>query len=276
MSASRILAGRRFYAGNKPRNLGHRGAAGVTPENTMVSFRQGARDGATTLELDLHLCADRFNIVCHDETVDRTTNGTGRIDQLTLSQIKALDAGYNFKLPGVDGFPFRGMGITMPTIEEVLDAYPGMPLNIELKSGTDEQVEVFIETLRRYGRLDDGSVLIAGYEWKTVKRIRRAMPGVHTNYSFPEIALVLARSKFPFRAKAWRPSGRALQVPVQRSGIRIVTPRFVRFAHAIGAEVHVWTINDPAEMHRLLDMGVDGIFTDVPAVMREVIRARVH
>jgi glycerophosphoryl diester phosphodiesterase len=223
--------------------------------------------------MDLQLTKDSYIVVCHDETVDRTTNGTGRIDQLTLAQIQALDAGYHFAGVGANPHPFRGKGICIPTLEEVLDAFPGVPLNVELKNGTQGMVRRFVALLDKHGRLHDGSVLVSGFEHATLSRVRRAAPSLPTGFSVREIALAVARSRVPARK---RPQSfkRAFQVPVKRSRITIVTPRFVAFAHKIGCEVHVWTVNDEREMHRLLDMGVDAIFSDYPAILRRVIDSR--
>lgn len=291
-----------YFSGRRPRILGHRGAAGVCPENTLVSFRQAKADGADVLEMDVHLTKDKHVVVCHDPMVDRTTNGKGRIAQMTLAELKQLDAGYNFvaKQPGAGtkamppsagaadagakakppsaaaadaGFSFRGKGVTIPTFEEVLGEFPDTPINVEIKANNSELIEAFFALLRKYGRLDEVSVLVAANVHSLVVDIRRHNAKA-SSFSRREVAKFMLLSRFGL-VRLFRPrGGKAFQVPVNRGRLKIVTPSFVRNAHKLGLEVHVWTINDEREMRRLLDMGVDGIFTDHPALMRRLLDER--
>jgi glycerophosphoryl diester phosphodiesterase len=305
-----------YFSGRRPRILGHRGAAGVCPENTLVSFRQAKADGADVLEMDVHLTRDKHVVVCHDPTVERTTNGKGRIALMTLAELKQLDAGYNFvaKQPGAGtiatppstgaadagakatppstgvadagakatppsvgaadaGFSFRGKGVTIPTFEEVLGEFPDTPINVEIKANNRELIEAFFALLRKYGRLDDVSVLVAANVHSLVAEIRHHNAKA-SSFSRREVAKFMLLSRFGL-VRLFRPrGGKAFQVPVNRGRLKIVTPSFVRNAHKLGLEVHVWTINDEREMRRLLDMGVDGIFTDHPALMRRLLDER--
>jgi len=265
---------RQYYKTRHPRVLGHRGSAGTYPENTLVSFRQGLFGGADVLEMDVHLTKDGYIVVCHDDTVDRTTNGTGRIADMTIGEIRRLDAGYRFTLDGGKTFPFRGKGIRIPVFEEVLEAYPFTPINVELKVDNDELVHKFMKLLERKGRLHDGSIMVVATAHELTKKIRQLMPERCSNgYSKREITLAVIASRLHLPWLMPRTAA-AFQVPVRQGGIEIVTPAFVKFAHQIGAEVHVWTIDDEAEMARLLDMGVDALFTDLPGRMTALLQRR--
>lgn len=264
---------RRFFAGRRPRVIGHRGAAGEAPENTIASFDLAVAGGADILEMDVHLTKDKYVVVCHDPTVDRTTNGHGRIEDMTLAEVQALDAGYNFCVDGK--YPYRSKGIVIPLFEEVLQRYPDKPMNVEPKADDDpastidkdELRELFLALLARYGRLYDGSVVGAGNDHNVVRKMRRVLDV--TSCSQREITFFVVMTRLHLVPRISRRS--ALQVPVRKGGIEIVTPRFIRYAHARGIEVHVWTINDEGEMRRLLNMGVDALFTDFPAKMRKLV-----
>lgn len=257
---------RGFFASGYPRVIGHRGTAGTAPENTMISFQLAALIGVDILEGDCHLTKDKFVVVCHDATVDRTTNGTGRIKEMTLAQIQSLDAGYNFCLKGE--FPYRGMGIVIPLLEDVLAAFPEFPINMETKADDPELRRIYFALLSKYGRLHDRSILSAGDKHSMLRKIRRETP--YSCCSRLEATVMVVMARLGLRPLISR-RATALQVPVRRGWLEIVTPRVIRAAHALGIEVHVWTINDVEEMRRLLDMGVDGIFTDFPEVLRRLV-----
>lgn len=265
-------ATRSLFAGKRRRVFGHRGAAGAAPENTLVSFRRALLDGADVLEMDVHLTRDGYIVVCHDPKVDRTTNGVGAIKNLNLDEIRRLDAGYRFQ--AADGtFPYRGQGIQIPLLEEVLQEFPDIAFNIELKAKDPALISKFSALLRKFGRLDDQSVMVAASNHRLVRRIRRACSTCPTTFSRREIAISILLARLQWSAKPNSQMVRSFQVPLRRGRVRIVTPAFVRYAHALGCEVHVWTINDEAEMRRLLEMGVDGIFTDFPGRLRKIVDA---
>jgi len=234
------------------------------------------RGGADILELDVFITRDKRPVVCHDPTVDRTTNGTGRIADLTLAQIKRLDAGFRFQPAGSANYPFRAQGITIPTLDEVLEAFPQTPLNIEVKGETTEIVPIVLTLLERFGRLNDGSVVCSSFTHKLLRAVRRQAPQMVTSYSSRENIGWVTRSRLrlpPLRRAKQHAQARVLQLPVKRNRMTIVTPRLIKFAHALGCEVHAWTVNEESEMRRLIAMGVDGIFTDYPARLRRVIDA---
>ncbi|MEA2625619.1 MAG: glycerophosphoryl diester phosphodiesterase, partial [Candidatus Binatota bacterium] len=140
-----------YFAGPRPRIFGHRGAAGVAPENTLASFQRALDDGAEILELDVHATRDGEVVVIHDPTVDRTTDGHGAVRDLTLADLGRLDAGHAFLRDG--GFPFRGSGIRVPTLAEVIDEFPTVPLNVEIKQREPEIEAVVAALVARRGAM---------------------------------------------------------------------------------------------------------------------------
>jgi len=242
----------------------------VAPENTLEAFRAGLVAGADRLELDVHATVDGHVVVIHDETLERTTDGAGPVNRLPLRALQGLDAGYRFEAPG-GGHPFRGRGVRVPTLDELLAAFPGVPLNVEIKQGEPAIEGAVLAALDRHGARE--RTLLAAEHAEIMERIRAAAPDVLTSFSAPEVADLIFRVRDD-RLADYRPPGIALQVPPAYAGTPIVTDGLVAAAHARGLEVHVWTINDEAEMERLLDLGVDGLMTDFPALGTTVLRHR--
>ncbi len=259
----------------QPAVFAHRGGAGLWPENTLFAFQQAWALGVDVLEMDVHITRDGHVVVIHDDTVDRTTNGTGRVRDFTLSEIQALDAGYRFTPDEGQTYPYRGKGIRVPTLEEVFDAFPNARFNIEVKPDDPAAASLVAEVIRQRGVED--RVIVGSFHHEVAQALRRELPHTATFASRQEIM-----SFWAFQAlrlpRAWRPVPDTLQVPtsyrVSGRNITVLTPRFVRAAHSLGVRVDVWTINEPDEMARLLDMGVDGIMTDYPDRLLELMRAR--
>jgi glycerophosphoryl diester phosphodiesterase len=250
--------------------MAHRGASGLAPENTMPSFTLGRDHGADVLEMDVHLSADEHVVVCHDPTVDRTTDGSGAIAGMTLAQLQALDAGYRFTADGGKTFPYRGQGIVIPTLAQVLDVFPQMPVNIEIKAKDERLVRQTAKLLNDHGRIEDGTVMLAAFDQDLTDLIRKLVPGALTVKSAREIGKFLALSHL--HLTAWfSPVGDAIQPPIKKGLIRVVSRRFVKAAHRQGLEVHVWTVDDESEMRQLLDIGVDGLFTNFPGRLRKLV-----
>jgi glycerophosphoryl diester phosphodiesterase len=243
----------------------------VAPENTLEAFAAGLAAGADRLELDVHATADGHVVVFHDETVDRTTDGSGPVKSRTLVELKRLDAGHQFCAP--DGsYPFRGRGIRIPTLDELLAAAPDVPLNIEIKQDHPAIEAAVLAVLDRHRARE--RTLLAAEEGSIMTRIRAAAPDVVTSFSAPEVADFVFRLRDGRLGADYRPQGVALQVPPSYEGTDIVTAESVSAAHGLGLEVHVWTINVADEMDALLDLGVDALMTDFPAVAAAVLRRR--
>ena len=242
-----------------PVNVGHRGASQRYPENTLASFRAALEAGAGGLELDVHLTRDGHPVVVHDATVDRTTDGFGVVSGMTLDAVRRLDVG--------------GTGERVPTLREVLDEFPTASVNIDIKDRDLPGAEkVVVGVLREAGVAD--RVLVASADHRVIRRFRRASGGeFDTGASRREIAVFYALSLLHLE-RLIRPAYAALQVPVRHGPLRILTPRFVKAAHAVGVRVDVWTINEPGRMREVLDLGADVVMTDRPDVLAEVLEDR--
>jgi glycerophosphoryl diester phosphodiesterase len=255
----------------RPVNFAHRGGAALAPENTLEAFRRGLKAGADRLEMDLHLSRDGRVVVIHDATVNRTTDGAGAVREMTLREIRQLDAGYRFT-PDGETYPFRGRGIKIPTLEEVYREFPGVPVNVEIKAAPEGWETMVWDVIRSHRAGDRTIVAAANHD--VIRRFREVSGGeVPTAASGREVRDFLIALRLG-RTGRLKPAYRALQVPVRYRGVRIVTPRFVAAAHALGLRVDVWTVNDPRLMRRMLDMGVDGIMTDRPDLLAEILKER--
>jgi glycerophosphoryl diester phosphodiesterase len=241
--------------------IAHQGGEGLRPSNTMAAFAHAVDLGVDVLEMDIHSTVDDVLVVMHDETVDRTTDGSGQIHSMTLAQLKMLDAGYYWTDDEGQTYPYRGQGITVPTLEEVFTAFPGMRMNIEIKQESPSIVEPFCQLLREHGLLDQ--VLVASFHETTISEFRSKCPGVATSMVASEIR-ILYMLNLVFLGGAFQAPAEAIQVPEYSGNQHVVTKRFVSAAQGHNIDVHVWTINEIDDMERLLNLGVDGIITDRP------------
>jgi glycerophosphoryl diester phosphodiesterase len=252
-----------------PLNFAHRGASARAPENTLEAFRLAMEAGAGGLELDVHLTRDGEVVVIHDATVDRTTDGSGAVAGMSLDELRGLDAGYRFSPDGGITHPYRGRGLRVPTLAEVYEEFPAASVNIDIKEPQQGAEEAVLQ-ITRNGGVEEQSLVVSD-DHAVVRRFRGVSRGhISTGASRPEIAAFFILSNLRLE---WlvRPAYDALQVPVEHGGITLVTPRFVEAAHSRGARVDVWTINDPGEMRRLLDLGVDVIMTDRPETLASIL-----
>lgn len=264
-----------FFHGDKLRILGHRGAMGVAPENTLVSCQRAFEDGAGFVELDVWGSRDGEVVIIHDATVQRTTNGRGRVSKHSLKELKALDAGYRFTPDGGRSFPFRGQKIEIPTLEELFSSLPQARAIIEIKQAHPPIAEKVVDIVRRLGRED--RVLLATEDDRIMGDIRteigQGQPPIATGFSYGEVAAFLRWVKSG-KLDVYLPSGQALQVPCEYRGMTLVSEETVKAAHELGLEMFVWTVNDVGEMKRLLALGVDGIITDYPARLRDLLKPK--
>jgi glycerophosphoryl diester phosphodiesterase len=253
--------------------IGHRGCAGEIPENTLPSFERALADGAAVLESDVHLTCDGVPVLLHDDTVDRNTDGSGRVAEMALDELRRLDAGYHFTPDERRSHPYRGRGLSIPTLEEAFDAFPGARFNLELKENLPGLVERSVETVARAGR--EALTLLTAADDALMADLRahlesHAVPIAQGACGKDVVDFVRSASE----RTAPKAGPMALQVPADFGGRPLVTRGFVEHAHAHGLFVHVWTVDDPTEMRRLLALGVDGIVTDFPARLAAVIEAR--
>jgi len=251
--------------GGGPHLIAHRGGAALAPENTMAAFRQAVETyRADMIELDVRATADGRCVVIHDATVDRTTDGTGAVAAMPFAVLRELDAGHAFVAGGA--YPFRGRGVRIPLFEEVVEALPHTILIAEVKSGA-AQAPLF-EVVRRFGA--SARVVAAGMYDRD--RDRFAGYGGPISASGEQLRAFLIRHKL--RLGRPRLGADVIQAPERYRGFRIVTRRFIAAMHAQHVPVHVWTVNDPADMRRLLGWGADGLVTDRPDLLRALLDGR--
>lgn len=241
--------------------LAHRGFRGQYPENTMLAFQKAADLGVDGLEMDIHATRDGVLVVSHDATVNRMTDGSGLIKEMTLAELRQLDAGYRWTANGGQTFPFRGQGITIPTLEEVFAAFHRFWINVDIKQSEPAIVTPFVEMIRQFGMAE--RMMVGSFDTETVHRFRQECPEVATAATEPEVRRLFILSKLGL-ARFYRGEAKALQIPEWNGRIRLITPRFIKDAHRRGTAVHVWTVNETADMQRLMAWGVDGLITDHP------------
>ena len=259
-----------YYAAdlNYPLVIAHQGGDGLWPGDTMFAFQNAANLGVDVLEMDVHITKDGVLVLMHDEAVDRTTDGTGEIESMNLVELKKLDAGYDWSDDDGATFPFRGQGVTIPTMEEVFNAFPDMHLTIEIKKTNASMAKPFCDLIRKHHMQD--KVLIASFHDDKLKEFRETCPEVATSSAKNETTAFVLLTK-PFLGSFYSPKFFSLQVPEESSGITVMTPAFVKAAHERNLAVEPWTINDAETMKKLIDWGVDGIITDRPDIMLEVL-----
>ena len=257
-----------FFELPRLRVIAHRGASGSYPENTLPAFRAAAELGALYCELDVRMTRDGEIVVSHDEDLRRVTGHEGIVSEMTLEEVKAADAGYNFSAAGHRRYPFRGQNIRVPTLSEVLVELPQQRFIIEIKQTTATIVSFILQVVKRAGM--NRRVMIVSEHQEPMDEVRRLAPEIPTNLTAAEVvAFVLS---LPPGAEPYEPRGAALQIPPEHLSWRLVTRESVAAAHRIGLEIHVWTINDIAEMRSLIALGVDGILTDFPDRLAQVLR----
>lgn len=229
---------------------------GAGLENTMTAFSRAVDLGYRYVETDVHATADGALVAFHDRTLDRTTDRSGAIAALPLREVRAA------RIAGTE---------RVPLFDELLETWPDLRINVDVKS--DSAVGPLADTLRRHGALD--RVCVGSFSDARLTRFRAACPSVATSLGPRGVARLRVASLTGGRPR-FAPGVCAAQVPVRHRGVRVVDARFVAAAHRIGLQVHVWTIDDPETMLRLLDLGVDGIMTDRIDVLRDVLTARGH
>ncbi|MHA1744486.1 MAG: glycerophosphodiester phosphodiesterase [Promethearchaeota archaeon] len=281
-----------FLKNYRPLVMAHRGDSANIPENTAQSFEDARKLKVDVIETDVHITKDNKFVLFHDKSVERTTDGQGLIADLTLAQLKQLDAAYKFQTIGEIAYPFRGKGFRIHTLEEIIPLFPEVRFNIDIKDKSPHAPRLLAELLHDLNVED--RVIVGSFHPKQVYRFRKHSTATPTSAGPLEVL------KFWWKSKRWVRKHRkaisefptdpvqhqknqmmvfgkklpyvALQIPESFSFLRLITPEFIRFAHEMGIAVHVWTINDPLEMQKFLRWNIDGIFTDTPAVLIDVVK----
>jgi glycerophosphoryl diester phosphodiesterase len=248
--------------------LAHRGAPRDFPENTIPSFRKAMELGADVLEADIHFTKDKKFAVIHDDTLERTTDGTGNVGDYTLDELKKLDAGYRFTTDNGKTFLHRGKGMIIPSLEEFLNEFPIERLNIDLKCKSSRQIKYYADIIRKSGA--EKRILTASKHTSILGKIRKIFPDMATSFGLREIIFLFILSAIRLEG-IFNFKGDALQIPVNYRGIKLARESFIRKARQKKLEVHFWTINNEDEMRNLLAIGADAIFTEDPHLLQTVL-----
>lgn len=251
-------------------HISHRGGSLLAPENTVFAFQQAAERYKTDMiELDIHITRDGVAAVAHDETLERCTDGAGRITELTWAEVQTVDAGHGFTVDG-RSHPYRGQGLRIPGLSAVLQAFPAMRFNIELKSTRPGDEQVLRTTLLEANAIE--RVCVGSEDDEVAGRIAAAIPDVCMFYPRGALtAMVMAlRTGAPW---AGDEPYAVLDMPLHYGGVRLIDRDLLQRAEALGRWVNVWTIDEPREMAELIAEGVGGIMTDRPDLLRQVLDA---
>lgn len=252
--------------------LAHRGDSARYPENTLPAFISAQQLGVDVIETDVHLSSDGRVVIFHDDLIDRATDGTGCIEQYTYRQLQEFDAGFNFTPDNGRTYPFRGTGIKLLQLADALERLPNMRFNVDLKQDDQALADAFCSLVLSMNA--QNRVLCASFHAPVLRYVRSSYPEIITSYSRQEVKQLLLFQKLhlPIPKKLF--TGIAVQVPIRSGAVRVVTPGFIKKLHKHSIAVQVWTVNDETTMRRLLDMGVDGIFTDDPRLLKKAVASR--
>ena len=260
-------------AKDKPYNIAHRGGPALAPEETLAAFSKALQVGADMFEYDVHMTKDGHLIASHDPSVDRVTTGTGLINEMTLAEIKQLDAGDKFV--DLDGNrPYQGQGITLATVEEIFQAFPKQRAVIELKDTNDPVLyEAMVQEMWRIvqkHRMED-KVIVASFDHAINRRFKKISHGrVAIGAGESEATHYIVKMVLRLNALA-KTDSQALQLPLKQKGINLTQRQIVKGARRQGLDIYYWTVNDPATMRALIRKGVDGIMSDNPALLQQIM-----
>ncbi len=260
------------YIGH-PLIMAHRGESGNIPENTMAALEAAVGLGVDIIESDARLTKDDQIVLFHDDTLMRTTGKEGAVRDYTLEELYEFDLGYTFTTDGGATYPFRGNGLRIITLREVFERFPETVFNLDIKDTFPAAPQALADLISDMDRKQ--SVIIASFTDTQIELFREILPEVPTSAHPGEVKKFVFFSKLGIpRIKREDIHYRAFQVPMKSGPFTVVTKKFIRMAHDHGVAVHVWTINDAPTMNYLLDLGVDGIFTDQPALLKSILQQR--
>jgi glycerophosphoryl diester phosphodiesterase len=262
-----------FFNHDRPLVIAHQGGELLAPSNTMTAFANAAEMGVDVLETDIHITKDGHLVTIHDPSVDRTTNGKGKVADLTLAEIQELDAGYHFKdLEGT--YSFRGKGVYIPTVDEMFQTFGDLKIEIEIKDDNppekiDEIASKLWDLIEKYQM--EEKILISSFDHDILKTFNKYANGtVAITAGRQEVKNFVVFHKF-FLRNLYVPTVDAFQIPVEDSGFDLTDQKLIDGAHRLRMEVHYWTIDDPSTMEKLIDAGADGILTNRPDLLLELL-----
>jgi len=264
---------RSFYKAIQPDVMiyAHMGGDGVWPGDTLYAFDKAAALGVDAFDMDAHITRDGQIVLIHDESVDRTTNGSGKVEAMTLAELKELDAAYKWSADDSKTFPFRGQGITVPTLVEVFQKYPDMRYLIEIKL-TETPIAAPLCNLIHDFKMQD-KVIIASFHDQAMSMFRETCPDIATSAAKSEVTAFVLLSKIGLSGLI-SPQYQALQVPFATSetyGIPVMTAAFIKAAHAKNLKVETWTLDDPELLKQYMKWGLDGVDTDRPDLIMKTL-----
>ncbi|WP_457557087.1 glycerophosphodiester phosphodiesterase [Candidatus Harpocratesius sp.] len=287
--------------------MAHRGVSANIPENTLPAFEDAFNSGVDCIETDIHLTKDNHFVFFHDEKLNRTTNGNGKISKYTLKELKQFDAGYNFTQieNGNITYPYRGKGYKIYAIEEIIPIFPKIRFNIDIKDQNSAAPILLAKQFKEMGV--EERVMVGSFHQKQINTFRKIAPEISTSAGPREVFQFWLKARKSKKqnnnndernnkteryyqnheeidvANEWEQNQLrifgyklpyvALQIPESYSIIHLVTPAFIEFAHSLGIALHIWTINNEKDMRRLLNWNVDGIFTDHPQRLLKMIKS---
>jgi glycerophosphoryl diester phosphodiesterase len=271
MSSARQQSIRRpFMQHDAPLFFAHRGGSLLRPENTMLAFEYGMSFGADALELDIQQTRDGELVVIHDPTLDRTTSGSGPVASYALDEVRAVDAGYRFTTDGGATFPYRGQGITIPTLRQVFERFPHARINIDLKESTPDREARLWALIQEFAAED--RICAGCFTHAALVRFRRLTGARVATSASPREVRSFLLAALSHTTNWWlRTAYDALQVPDTYGSVRIVSRTTVEAAHRLGVDVHVWTVDERSHMEALLALGVDGLMTDRPDILAAML-----
>lgn len=264
-----------LFEKKRPLVIAHQGGKGLAPSSTMPAFQKARSLGVDVLEFDVHMTSDGHLVAIHDPTVDRTTDGSGKVNDMTLAEIKRLDAGYSFQ-DEHGSYPYRGKGVTIPTVEEIFSATsdPDMLYIIEIKHTNDpalyEEIATKLWGIIEKFRLEE-RVIIASFDQNIIDTVLKISRGQALVSAGKKEATKFVLTHKLFLNGLYRPGVDALHFPLKSSGFNLVDKKLIRGAQRRGMQIHYWTVNDPETMGKLLELGADGIMTDYPDRLMKLI-----
>ncbi len=266
---------RAFYRADDPDilNIAHRGGRGLAPEGTIVAFDNAMKLNVDMFEYDTHITKDGHLVVIHDNTVDRTTNGTGKVNEMTLKEIQSLDAGYNF-VDEKGEYSFRGQGVYIPTVEEVFKRYPNMRHLIEMKDTND--VHLYEDVIQELWRLIsennmEDHIMVGSFNHDINERFEAVTWGQIPIGAGESAVRSFVEKHVPYLNGLAPSTVDSLQLPVEQEGYDLATNNIIQSAKKRNMSIYYWTINDETQMRELIAKGVDGIMTDYPDRLQKVL-----
>lgn len=262
-----------YFDHEQPLVIAHQGGEHLAPSSTLESFRNAVELGIDVIEFDIHMTKDEHLVAIHDPTVDRTTNGTGEVKNMTLTEVQSLDAGAYFQdLHGE--YSFSEQGVYIPTVEEIFEEIPNMYWNIEIKDTNDPKsyrtIAMKLWEIVQQFDLED-HVLFAAFDQDIIDIILEVTNGnALVSGGRGEVTKFVILHKL-FLNGLYRPKVNALQIPTEDSNINLMDRKLIRGAARKGMEIHYWTINDPETMQELIELGADGIITDRPDILLDLL-----